>query len=913
MPMTDLQLDPHRCPDCGGAVGDEARCPSCGLALRGPLATQLWQVSAEIVRLQGVRARLIAALRPARPDAAAPPAPSAAAPAPVKPAVAYPPWQPPAPRKEWTPQRVQNLLLIVGALLLVAASVTFTVLAWGRLGIGGRAAVMVGVTAVTGWSARWVDRRGLTASAEVIALLTVLFAAVDAYAARRTNLAGLAGTDAATFWTVASPLLAAGAAGFARLVPARSLRAAALAGVQAPLLITAVRLHDVTLAQRGAFLVAQAAALAYGARYLRGLAVFAYASAAASWLAGSALALTTAYEASGRVDVRVAAGVLVLAGAAALLAPGDRVYPAGVATLAFVLAALAPARLGLSGTQVPAAIAATGLLAVVAAANLPRSWRVGPLAVGGGTVAVAVAAVSPYVVSAVVLPFSWAATPWRLVADTPARLALSDGERWGGSVVVLAVVAVATVVVVVGFEALGRRREALWWTVAFASLAVVLAPLGFGWSYRGALAWDLAAGLAGLALAVVLRRWVVAVPATVALAVATAWSLADRDATLVVLLVVTLAYAAYAAADDAVRDAAAGVAASSAAAYVVAVSAARGAPVDRIGFVLATAAFSLVLAGTLLRGRVGSVVESVAGAAYVVGAALALGDPGWLAWTLGGGALCAGLSCVRPERRRLAAPAAALAIACAGVSATSFGAPPERAAFFVALCAAAVVGAGYLLRRNGGDVLEAVGGAGFFVALSLALPDPGWLSWVLAVAGLTALADALRPERRGLHWLAIVLLTAWSWDRLWIENVRVPEAYAAPVAVLALVLGHLRRRRDESVGSWSAYGTGLVAAFGSTLWLLVFEDPGVTRPVLVAIGGVVVLFAGMRERLQAPLTVGAVVLVVDALAQLAPVAASLPKWATIGAVGLAVIAVGVTYEDRRRDVIRLRESFESLN
>ncbi|HVF06553.1 MAG TPA: hypothetical protein VNA20_17060 [Frankiaceae bacterium] len=1048
-----MTVDPNRCPDCAEPLTAAPTCASCGLLLRGPLALRLWQVSNDLDRLERHRLQLIAQLRQAGAQAAAAPAAPAApgaAPAapgvpgvpagptptatavtaataaawtsggpaaPAAPATGYQSayatgtaadrpgaWRAPAPpraRKEWTPQRVQNLLLLTGAALLVVAAIAFTAFTWGRLPLPARGAIMLAVTAVTGWSARWVYRRGLTASAEAIALLTVVFAAIDAYAAWAANLAGLHDTDPATYWSVASGVLAAFSAGFARVLPVRSLRYAALVAAQLPLAITAVRLPGLTFAERGAFLVVQAGALGAAGYRLGETAVAARVSGAFNWALGAGLALTTAYGVSGKADVRLAAVVVVGAGAVALLWPGDRTRPAAVATAAVVLAAVAPARLTVLPVQIPAVIAAVGLLALVAAAAVDRAWRVGPALVGAGTVGVAFAAVSPWAAQVVTLPFTWLVRPWQFEADVAARAAIAeDGTVWGGTVVTLAVVAVSLVAAVVTAEVVRRWTSALWAIVPLAALTVLLVPLGFAWSFRAALSCYVAIGVAALAASWARRLVFLAYPASVVLAVATAWSLADRTTTLVVLAVVTVAYALYAAGYDVAREAASAAAAAGVCGYAAALAAARGAPPDRIGFVVATATFALMAASAVLGGRVLS-LEVVAGAGYAVGLALSAGDPGWLAWTLAGGALVAGASAVRrrplapvaallaagcsaaaatafglePAQagfvvaltacaivgagavlrygdvsvvgavayaagvvaaapdvvslsyalgagaltaaaaayrdRELAAASAALGIACAGTTSYALGAPLDQAGFVVALASAAALGAGWLLRGTAGETVEGVAAAGYVAALALSGTDPGWLSWVLLAGGLTALAAGLRPERRFANWVAVVLLTAWSWDRLWLENVEMPEAYAAPVAALLLWLGHARRRRDPGTGSWTAYGRGLGVAFAPTTYL-VLTDPGVTRPVCLAIAGTVVLLAGVKERLQAPLTIGASALGVDALVQLAPVAVALPKWATIGALGLLVIAVGVTYEDRRRDVAKLREEFESL-
>ncbi|MDX6268648.1 MAG: hypothetical protein QOD70_3388, partial [Frankiales bacterium] len=138
-------------------------CGRCGLRLTGPEAARLWQVDQALAGLEAHRGELLAertallaVLRPGpvlapthslAPTPAAPgPAtassrPAAGMPAPVwgPPAGASPNWQSPVPqpRQEWTPQRVQNTLLGLGALLLTVAAIVFTAVTYDRLGAGG--------------------------------------------------------------------------------------------------------------------------------------------------------------------------------------------------------------------------------------------------------------------------------------------------------------------------------------------------------------------------------------------------------------------------------------------------------------------------------------------------------------------------------------------------------------------------------------------------------------------------------------------------------------------------------------------------------------------------------------------------------------------------------------------------------
>jgi hypothetical protein len=211
-------------------------------------------------------------------------------------------------------------------------------------------------------------------------------------------------------------------------------------------------------------------------------------------------------------------------------------------------------------------------------------------------------------------------------------------------------------------------------------------------------------------------------------------------------------------------------------------------------------------------------------------------------------------------------------------------------------------------RRPGAECAAVVGAV---AALALASGDVGWLSWVLAGLGLLALATALRPDRRPAAVAGGLLLSASSWVRLADAGITDPEPYVLPLAAVAVVLGALRRRAEPATGSWAAYGPGLVLALVPSL-LAALAGTGLTRPLLLGLAALAVLLAGARSGLQAPLAVGAGVLLVDALDLLGPYAAALPRWLSLGGAGVLLLVVGATYEQRRRDVGRLRERYDAL-
>jgi hypothetical protein len=380
--------------------------------------------------------------------------------------------------------------------------------------------------------------------------------------------------------------------------------------------------------------------------------------------------------------------------------------------------------------------------------------------------------------------------------------------------VTLLVLLCAAVVTAGAGLALHRLERAAAPTAALLFLAAVVLPLGLATSYALALLLLLGCAAALLTAGVVLDRTDLSLAAlgagTAISLLAAVWSLADRDATLLVLSVLTLLFAGVA-----VRRAeAAALAALSAGGLLAAGGSARGLAPDQVGGLLLIAPAVLVA-----------------------------------------------LTFVLPGVRRIAIECAAVALAVA--------------------------------------------------AIGLAADDAGWLSWTFAVTGLIALADALHADRRVVAAAGGLLLSASSWVRLADAGITAPEPYVVPIGLVALVLGGLRVRRDPSTRSFPAYSPGLSLLLVPSL-LASFDDDTLTRPLLLGAAALLVLLVGAQQRLQAPIVIGAAVLAIDALQLMAPYAAALPRWLTLGAAGLLLVGVGATYEQRRRDVTRLRERFDAL-
>lgn len=197
--------DPYSCPNCQARLtpGLE-RCPGCEMRLRGPQAIRLWQVQQQLAVLTAESRALIAELLQSPAAPGGPPAPGTAAGA------------PPHPKRALSGQQI---LLGLGAVLLLSAAAAFLVVIWEVVGLAGQAAIMAGLTATAAAGAALGTRRSLPAAAETAALVATGLILVDLAAAHRLNLAGLGGVPLDRYWAYSSALAGAILVGCDLVVP----------------------------------------------------------------------------------------------------------------------------------------------------------------------------------------------------------------------------------------------------------------------------------------------------------------------------------------------------------------------------------------------------------------------------------------------------------------------------------------------------------------------------------------------------------------------------------------------------------------------------------------------------------------------------------------------------------------------
>lgn len=435
------------------------------------MAAQLWQVDRALADLRVTEAglltrrdHLLGLLRADRARSAQEAFRSPAAgegrgnpPAPTPPPSPTPPRHTaaPPPRKDFSPKTAQNLLLGLGGLLLVVAAVVFTVVSWGHIGIGGRAVILAGVTVLTLATPRLLVGRGLTATAETIAMLGVALLFLDGYAARRVGLAGADGLSPLDYAALLLGLVALVMAGYSRLLPLRLPLPVAIVLAQFPLpLLTLGKTAPWVTAALTVTAAADAALLTLGAGVKRGAAPAVLATArgcfGVTWALGvacgvldSALRLGDFSQVEG-LTATLVKGVLLVAAAGLgvvvaprLRTPGLELLTAGSAfTLVAGLAAPVWPLLPPGWQAVP--YTAGALIAVAAARYLPglNDPRVRSSgAVSAGCLAVLTAVPSaPAVINTLLAPFTrlddvWAGPyvltgDWRIVPPPSAPIVL---------------------------------------------------------------------------------------------------------------------------------------------------------------------------------------------------------------------------------------------------------------------------------------------------------------------------------------------------------------------------------------------------------------------------------------------------------------------------------------------------------
>ncbi|MFE0525591.1 SCO7613 C-terminal domain-containing membrane protein [Streptomyces sp. NPDC058954] len=831
------------------------------------LDAELWQLDNRRAQLLARRAWLVAALQ------AVPQPPRAPAPHAV-----------PA-RPETDAPRVQNVLLLLGGVLLTVAAMVFTLVSWGHLGIAGRAAVLGVLTLGVLAAPVPLLRRGLRSTAESVAGLGLALTALDAYALHETVFAGTDGTACAAASTATLAVLWAAYGLLPRTSTLRLPVPAAVAAAQLPLLLWALAAETGPYGCAAALLVTAGLDTVVALRPTPSTPTPVRVTAAVGAYGMGGWGILTAgllsWTAAGPSAAARAAALLLLAagitvGASWRLATQGATGGVTDADGADVDGATTgdTTRAGAGESEAGSNTAAVGAAWRGGAGGRAPSGRVaGPgedgVAVGHAAFGALLLVLAGGGLPRAVLPGDWTVPGY--LACGVALLAALRGPlptavrrgfvRASGVAQAVAAVCALPLVVVALLGPLGWAREA-WSGVPSDARAAV--TVHTPWP-----AFPTQVLLAPVVVAVVLALLVRdatwrprALTGATVLAWATVMTIpsAFQLPYLVALLVPGLLTAA-------------------------ALWAAASRPHPWIALAVGTSVPLVFLALS--------------------------SQPATLAVLSALTALFAAAS-LRPRLTPVTAPTAlvhATALACA-IGAAAGWAPQHTALLVLAVPTAAALLAARLGDPRATVPVEASGIAAAVLAIGLAVPDRPMLALVLALCGVLAAGTAVRPDRRPVGYAAAALFVLAAWVRLAAWGVGTVEAYTLPVTVPALVVGAMRRRRDPQASSWTAYGPGLASTLLPSL-VAAWADPHWVRPLLLAAAALLTTLLGARHRLQAPLVLGGSVLVLDALHELAPylvqLTGALPRWVPFALAGLLLLTLGATYERRLSQARQLRD------
>lgn len=699
-----------------------------------PPAEELVLVDRELARLDAHRAQLLARrdwlLRVLRQPAAAPVTP---------------------PRPEAAPRSAQNVLLTLGGVLLTVAAVAFTLVSWGSMGIGGRAAVLAAVTSAALLGPVALLRKGLRSTAESVAALGLVLTVLDAYALHRVALPD---TGALAYTASASAVLAAvwtayGCALTRLWIPLP----AAVVAAQLPLPLGVLAAGGGVLPFAWAALATAVLDLAVALR-TKPAAPRITAFVAAGLLGGWALSAGLVLSA----DAPPSAAPLLVACAAPLLYVAFRTAKAALPAAALAGLSLIAAAGGLLRTALPEvwtvpgyALCAVALAAVVLRARagtdedaVPpslRAVRYGLARAGGGVLGLALLWAVPPVAAGLLGPLARESAPW---SGAHAEPLLTGYPATAPLVVLLAAAALAVL------PRLWARCSAL--ALAWALLTAL--PVSLGLPYAVTLALLLltaAAALAGAVRPGLLTRglpepaapgdavaWVAYAGGLASAVDAVALGLDVRAATFAVLGVLVALFAGVAVFATGARRLVGACAAVLAAGGLVGAGAAAahaGPAVSGLALLVVPAATAAVGA-RLGRHPVAVAVEGAGAAVALCALGLTVERPALLSAALAVGGVLAAATAVRPERRPAAGwVAAVLFLLAAWVRLAVWGVTTPEAYTLPVTVAALVVG---VLRRR---------------------RDPEASSWTAYGPGLAAtLLPSLLAAWADPHWARPLLL-----------------------------------------------------------------------------------------------------------------------------------------------------------
>lgn len=169
------------------------------------------------------------------------------------------------------------------------------------------------------------------------------------------------------------------------------------------------------------------------------------------------------------------------------------------------------------------------------------------------------------------------------------------------------------------------------------------------------------------------------------------------------------------------------------------------------------------------------------------------------------------------------------------------------------------------------------------------------MSWTLIGIGVTTLVYAASPNRLGFAYLGSVVISVGTGIRTFDAEVGAVEAYALPLAALFAGIGFVQWYRNHDLPTRLTMQPALTVAIGPSLAVGLTEGDSL-RLTAVTVVAIVALVVGLTRKWKAPVTVGSLALILVAVTQGGPLVSYVPGWVLLGAGGLTLLIVGLSWE-----------------
>jgi len=185
--------------------------------------------------------------------------------------------------------------------------------------------------------------------------------------------------------------------------------------------------------------------------------------------------------------------------------------------------------------------------------------------------------------------------------------------------------------------------------------------------------------------------------------------------------------------------------------------------------------------------------------------------------------------------------------------------------------------------------------------------DPLVIAITFGIVGLTYAADAAARRVLYLAYLAGAAFLVVYWALLVHFGVDELQSYVIPTGLALLGLGWNEHRRGGDLTYRLPTLLGLVILLGSSF---VQSLPRGTFVYAAWLGmeSLAAIGWGVRTRSRGYVSLGAVALLANAMAQFGPAFVELPRWIQLGITGSVLLGGGIAFLVRRKELLRTRRA-----